>query len=343
MAKIKFTQLETLTTQSVNLSALMPVVQDGENYNIALSSLPSSGGGGGSYDDSLLQSTSATWDSTYTTVTDNSAAWDAHTDPYDDSLLQSTSATWDSTYTTVSANSATWRSAGSASFAFNDNGASDQIVGDIPASWRNVTRKPNDQLIIIGTSCTDIGASAFVGHNNSDGGLHLPDSVLTIGTFAFQSYAVNSVVKGTLRLPANLERVEMGVFQLAKFSGQLTLPSGLIYIGSNAFAEGIYSGDLTIPNQVTEVGFNAFYNNSFSGNLTLPTSLTTVGTAAFRNNAGLTTCDCYTTKTAIDVSNSLLGTGIATIHARATDATWTAGAGQTIGDKTGITVIKDLT
>ena len=47
MAKIKFTQLETLTTQSVNLSALMPVVQDGENYNIALSSLPSSGGGGG--------------------------------------------------------------------------------------------------------------------------------------------------------------------------------------------------------------------------------------------------------------------------------------------------------
>ena len=47
MAKIKFTQLETLTTQSVNLSALMPVVQDGENYNIALSSLPSSGGGSG--------------------------------------------------------------------------------------------------------------------------------------------------------------------------------------------------------------------------------------------------------------------------------------------------------
>ena len=240
----------------------------------------------------------------------------------------------------------TWQenlSAGSASFAFNDNGASDQIIGDIPANWRNVTRKPNDQLIIIGTSCTDIGSLAFVGHNNSDGGLHLPDSVLTIGTFAFQSYAGNSLTKGTLRLPVNLTRVEMGVFQLAKFSGELNLPSGLTYIGTNAFAEGIYGGDLTIPNQVTEVGLNGFYNNSFSGNLTLPTSLTTVGSGAFRNNAGLTTCDCYTTKTAIDVTNSLNGTSIATIHARATDATWTAGAGQTIGDKTGITVIKDLT
>ena len=57
--------------------------------------------------------TSSNWESTYTTVSANSAAWDAHTDPYDDSLLQSTSATWDSTYTTVSANSAVWGSAAS--------------------------------------------------------------------------------------------------------------------------------------------------------------------------------------------------------------------------------------
>ena len=60
------------------------------------------------YDHTLLESTSGSWDSTYTTVSSNSAIWDAHTDPYDDSLLQSTSGSWDSTYTTVSANSASW-------------------------------------------------------------------------------------------------------------------------------------------------------------------------------------------------------------------------------------------
>ena len=33
---------------------------------------------------------------------------------------------------------------------------------------------------------------------------------------------------------------------------------------------------------------------------------------------------------------------VSTIHARATDSTWAAGSGQTIGGATGITVIKDL-
>jgi len=44
----------------------------------------------------------------------------------------------------------------------------------------------------------------------------------------------------------------------------------------------------------------------------------------------------------LDVTNSLAGSGVTTIHVRSTDSTWTAGAGQTIGGKTGITVIKDL-
>jgi len=45
----------------------------------------------------------------------------------------------------------------------------------------------------------------------------------------------------------------------------------------------------------------------------------------------------------LNVSNSLSGTTVTNIHARTSDATWTAGAGQTIGGKTGITVTKNLT
>ena len=126
MAKITFTQLESLATESVNLSSIVPIVQDGENYKIALSSIDNSDPNWDStytsvqtnsaswgidtvYDDSLLQSTSATWDNTSSAVQTNSAQWAVDTDTiYDDSLLQSTSGSWDSTYTIVGANSASW-------------------------------------------------------------------------------------------------------------------------------------------------------------------------------------------------------------------------------------------
>ena len=126
MAKITFTQLESLATESVNLSSIVPIVQDGENYKIALSSIDNSDPNWDStytsvqtnsaswgidtvYDDSLLQSTSATWDNTSSVVQSNSASWAVDIDTiYDDSLLQSTSGNWNSSYTTVNANSASW-------------------------------------------------------------------------------------------------------------------------------------------------------------------------------------------------------------------------------------------
>ena len=55
---------------------------------------------------------SGAWDSTYTTVSANSAQWAIDT-VYDDTPvteLQAASGSWDSTYTTVSANSASWES-----------------------------------------------------------------------------------------------------------------------------------------------------------------------------------------------------------------------------------------
>ena len=88
MAKITFTQLESLATESVNLSSIVPIVQDGENYKIALSSIDNS---------------DPNWDSTYTSVQTNSASWGIDT-VYDDSLLQSTSATWDNTSSVVQSN-----------------------------------------------------------------------------------------------------------------------------------------------------------------------------------------------------------------------------------------------
>jgi hypothetical protein len=67
-----------------------------------------------------------------------------------------------------------------------------------------------------------------------------------------------------------------------------------------------------------------------------------IGPSAFRGCTNMTSIDCYVTKPVLDFDGSLLNSGVTTIHARASDGTWFAGGGQTIGDKSGITVIKDL-
>ena len=248
---------------------------------------------------------------------------------------------------TDSSGNATWSegsdSVGGATWVYNSSGYSDQIYGDIPYQWRYITQRTSDKLIVIGTSCKNIGEMAFVAHNNAQGGLAIPDSVETIGRFAFQTYAQSAAAKGTLRLPSGLERIEQGTFQNSRFIGSLTLPETLTFIGYNAFESVTFSGDLTIPPSVTEIQNWAFYNNaSLGAKLTLPESLVTIGTRAFRACSGITTIDCYTTKTALDVFESLRDSGVMTIHAKASDSTWTAGSNLTIGDKSGITVIKDL-
>jgi hypothetical protein len=94
---------------------------------------------------------------------------------------------------------------------------------------------------------------------------------------------------------------------------------------------------------VTSIGDYAFsYCSGFTGDLTIGDSVITTGTFMFYNCTNLTNVNSYITKTLLDKTDNLAGTSVTTIHARSSDGTWTAGAGQTIGGKTGITVIKDL-
>ena len=98
---IKFSDLESLDTHSIDLSAIIPVVQDNKNCVIPVGEL--------TYDDSTLQSASGTWDAAYTAVAAGSAQWAVDTDTiYDDSLIQASSGNWDTAYTLVGANSAQW-------------------------------------------------------------------------------------------------------------------------------------------------------------------------------------------------------------------------------------------
>jgi hypothetical protein len=124
----------------------------------------------------------------------------------------------------------------------------------------------------------------------------------------------------------------------------LTIANTVTSIGNNAFyAVNSLTGNLTIPNNVTSIGNTAFLNCGFSGTLTIGSGVTSIGSEAFSDMGGLTTVLCYVTKTIVDAGTDCFTfTGITTIRARASDGTWTAGANQTIGGKSNITVIKNL-
>jgi hypothetical protein len=133
-------------------------------------------------------------------------------------------------------------------------------------------------------------------------------------------------------------------FNCENLEGSLTIPDSVTIIGSNAFSGcSGFDGSLTIGNSVTTIGSYAFYNClNLTGSLTIPNSVTTIGDYAFAFCSNITNVDCYVTETIFDQLGVLQGSGVTTIHVCSDDVTWTVGAGQTIGGKSGITVIKDL-
>jgi len=149
---------------------------------------------------------------------------------------------------------------------------------------------------------------------------------------------------GTLPIPPTVTNIcDNAYYGCAGFTGPLPLPNGLLRIGKQAFrgCTGI-TGELIIPPTVIKLCQSAFYGLSISS-ATIPASVVSIANGLFYNCAALTTINAYIPMTLITTSTgNLTGSGVTTIHARASDSTWTAGAGQTISGKSGITVIKDL-
>ena len=204
-------------------------------------------------------------------------------------------------------------------------GASDAVTGfvldAIPDNWVKAKNITTITAAHIGQGVTTLGSGAFAGCSNL-ASVTLPDSLTVISDGGFGN----------------------GAFYGCSSLTSLTIGNGVTTIGSNAFYNCDALTSITIGNSVTSIGNYAFYDCTALTSITIPNSVTTIGSGAFRNCFSLTSANIYVTKTIIDAATSIFQVTHAdlALHVRASDATWTAGTGLSIGGNASVDVIKDL-
>lgn len=136
--------------------------------------------------------------------------------------------------------------------------------------------------LTLGSSLQTIGAGAFYDCSFS-GNLVIPDSVTSIGRYAFYSRPyLRPETQGTLTLGRNLRTIGEFAFLKSRYTGSLTIPDSVVEIGKRAFyqCENL-NGTLTLGKGLRTIGERAFTDCSFSGGLTIPEGVTEIAEGAF--------------------------------------------------------------
>ena len=127
------------------------------------------------------------------------------------------------------------------------------------------------------------GYSVFT-KNNLSGKLVIPDSVTTIGSYAFcECTSLTSVT-----IPNSVTTIGDWAFAYCNSLTSITIPNSVTAIGERAFGSCTNLTSITILNSVTIIGINAFAGCTSLTSVTIPSSVITIGGAAFYNCTSLT-------------------------------------------------------
>tara|TARA_Y100000991_G_scaffold202244_1_gene175912 strand:- start:1521 stop:4118 length:2598 start_codon:yes stop_codon:yes gene_type:complete len=121
--------------------------------------------------------------------------------------------------------------------------------------------------------------------------VNIPNSVTSIGDYAFGETPLNNVTIGN-----SVTSIGDSAFEETQLTN-VTIPSSVTTIGNGAFARTQLT-NVTIPNSVTSIGIRAFVRTPLT-NVTIPNSVTGIGKSAF----------AYTQLTNVTIPNSVTSIG----------------------------------
>jgi len=154
-------------------------------------------------------------------------------------------------------------------------------------------------VVQIGNGTTQ--SIVFGNGNTTATSLILPNSIVTIGAFAFFNFSgltsvsipsgvtsINAVAfvgcwgLTTLEIPGSVKIIGAGAFSDCKNLASLTLGQGIVSIGPSAF-EGSALTEVIIPNSVTSIGSRAFYDGQQTrvNSVVMPNTVSYIGKDAF--------------------------------------------------------------
>ena len=267
---------------------------------------------------------------------------------------------------------------GTPSIVFFQGGRVELVQGDLDGASKKYNNPPlGDKVnyLVIGSSCTKIQNQCFLMNAFGEGTTEnfkivIPPNVKTIRAGAFNNIDSVATTCGIeLEFHEGLETIDTSGFSNTEaLTGDIKLPESLTDLGMFAFVScgnsvdpiskftfnaGItiipfrvlsnsFVDEIIIPEGIIELHAGCFYNCSVSTPLNIPSSVTNIQEEILSFCLNLTTINSYAAKGAFK-NSSLSYSNITTIHAKINDNSWAAGTGQTIGGKSGIEVIKDLT
>jgi len=159
--------------------------------------------------------------------------------------------------------------------AFNCSGlTSIYYTGDI-AGWCGISGTGLGSLM---STCI------YIDGKKIEGDLVIPDSVTSIGWYAFRGcYGLTSVTIGN-----GVKSIGWHAFDGCTGLTSITIPDSIISIGDYAFMSCSRLTSITIPDGVTYIGENAFYGCTGLTSITIPDGVTSIDQHTFGGCSGLT-------------------------------------------------------
>ncbi|MEA4978107.1 MAG: leucine-rich repeat protein [Methanomassiliicoccaceae archaeon] len=127
------------------------------------------------------------------------------------------------------------------------------------------------------------------------GGVVIPDSVTSIGNYAFY----NCTGLTSVTIPEGVTSIGDSAFRYCTRLTSVTIPEGVTSIGHYAFSFCTGLTSVTIPSSVTSIGDSAFSQCIGLTSVTIPSSVTSIGDSAFSQCTGLTSVTIPSSVTSI--------------------------------------------